>query len=191
MSKLKTHVVRAVSFTAVVLLSGCAATINRPEGAAQTEQKFAVSAAASKTIVLELTGSETMTSSADWPAFLEEWQTSMTEATAATGGDVTFLQGANPLPTDTGTLVRVTVNDFRYMSQVKRYMLGVLAGNAYMDLTVDFFELPSKQLLGSRKFNTSTSGSQGIFSAATPKQVQAVSAEIVREIRGRPVTDAK
>lgn len=175
---------RAVLLTAICMLAGCAATINKPEGYAQAGQEITVSSAAAKKIALLLTGTETITSSADWPAFSEEWKTSMTDATASSGVGFTLLQGTNPVPTDTGTLVKVTVNDFRYMSQAKRYLVGVLAGNAYMDLTVDFFELPSKKPLGTRKYNTSTRGGQGIFSAATPKQVEAVSAEIVREVRG-------
>ena len=57
-----------------------------------------------------------------------------------------------------------------------------MAGNAYMDLEVQYVELPSNKPFGAKKFNTSSSAWEGIFSAVTPKQVQAVSDMIVKEV---------
>jgi len=42
---------------------------------------------------------------------------------------------------------------------------------------------PSGRVLGSRKYSTSSTAWQGIFSAMTSKQVQAISEEIVAEVK--------
>mgnify|MGYP006206573815 FL=1 len=76
------------------------------------------------------------------------------------------------------------VNDFRYVSQAKRYAVGVFAGNAFLDLDVEFVELPQLKTFANRKFQTSSSAWQGVFSAMTPKQVEAVSKEIMAEVAG-------
>jgi hypothetical protein len=123
--------------------------------------------------------------SEDWQSLLDEWNTSMADATAKVGMKFILAKSETEIPNLTGTLVRVTVNDYRYVSQVKRYMLGIMAGNAFMDLNVEYMELPGRKALGAKRLNTTTSAWQGIFSAATPKQVEAVSAEILRDIRGQ------
>jgi len=133
-------------------------------------------------VVLVLNGNAAIQSNSDWRAFREEWQTSMVTATAEAKMPFVFAKSEEPLDANAGTLVRVKVNNFRYISQTTRFMVGVLAGNATMDVDVEYLELPSKKPLGSKKFNTSTSAWEGIFSAATPKQVQAVSAQIVKDV---------
>ena len=77
------------------------------------------------------------------------------------------------------------VNDFRYVSQAERYGLGVMTGNAFMDVEAEFLELPQLRPFATRKFQTSSSAWQGIFSAMTPKQVEAVAKEIVNEVAGK------
>ena len=62
--------------------------------------------------------------------------------------------------------------------------VGVFAGNAFLDLDVEFVELPQLKTFANRKFQTSSSAWQGVFSAMTPKQVEAVSKEIMAEVAG-------
>lgn len=168
-----------------IYLSACAASLVKTDGQSQaaSERTIAISPVDAKKINLEIGGSEVMTTSSDWQAFVDEWQTSMTKQTSAAGIGFMLIKGAEQIPSEPSTLIKVTVNDFRYMSQVKRYMLGILAGNAYMDLNVEFIEMPSNKVVGTRKYNTSTSTGQGVFSAATPKQVQAVAADIVNVVK--------
>lgn len=172
---------RSITVAAIAALTGCAANVTRPSNA----PKVAISPAATRHIVLTLTGTPEVVNSADWGAFREEWQTSMGAATSSNGARFTLAEPGAPLGTAPATLVRVKVNDYRYVTQAKRYGLGVITGNAFMDLDVDFLELPSQRSVGSRKFTTSSSAWQGIFSAMTPKQVEAVSTEIVNEVTAR------
>ena len=164
---------------AVIFLGGCAATVNRT---ADDAARISSSPDAAKHIVLTLSGTNGTESSPDWNAFTEAWQTSMTEAASAAGASFNLASGADPLPTGVATLVKIKVNDFRYVSQAKRYAIGVLSGNAYMDLDVEFVETPSNKNLGTRKYSTSSSAWHGVFSAMTPKQVEAVAQNIVKEV---------
>jgi len=138
---------------------------------------------APRMVVVQIGGDETQTSSGDWPTLVEDWKTSMKSATASAGMDLIFLHQAELLPMDSATLVKVTVNDFRYMSQGKRWLYGGLAGNAFMDVIVEFSELPSKNPIGIRKYSTSTRFREGGSSPASPAQIESVSKAIVSELR--------
>jgi hypothetical protein len=74
------------------------------------------------------------------------------------------------------------VNDFKYVSTTKRYLIGIMAGNAFMDVDAQYIAPPATAPFASKKFNTSSSAWEGIFSAVTPKQVRAVSDMIVKDL---------
>lgn len=170
---------RLFSIFLVVLFTGCAATVNKPGADAS---RINTSATLPTKLVLTVSGTPEMEASSDWSDFCEEWQTSMEEATSSAKLAFAYVSGKERVKSNQGILVQIKVNDYRYVSQAKRYGLGVFTGNAFMDLDVAFVELPSQQKLGARKFSTSSSAWEGVFSAMTPKQVQAVSSEIVNEI---------
>jgi len=165
----------------LALLTGCAATVNQSASPSSSVMAPRAQAPAGA-LALLVTGSATMQSSADWPAFVEQWETSMTYAAGQAKTPFVFVKDGAAVPTGTATLVRVTVNDFKYVSQVKRYMLGILAGNAWMDVYAEYFDLPANTPFGAKKFNTSSSAIEGVFSAMTPKQVQAVSDQILKDV---------
>jgi hypothetical protein len=162
------------------LLAGCAATVQRPP---ESQSRIEIPAAAARKIVLVVQGSDVAARSDDWEPLRGEWRTAMATAAAAAGLDFEWRESLVNLPRGPGTAVVVKVNDYRYLSTGARYGLGAFAGNAYVDADVAFRELPSGRTLGSRKYSTSSSAWQGIFSAMTSKQVEAISQEIVSEIR--------
>jgi hypothetical protein len=86
---------------------------------------------------------------------------------------------------ESGTVVAVKVNDYRYVSAVARYAVGVLTGNAFIDADVAFLDLKTRRPIGNRNYSTSSSAWQGIFSAMTPKQLEGISTEIVKEVSRR------
>ena len=171
-----------LALTTAVLLLGCAATVSR-----ESSQQAAASASpqATKRVLLEISAVGNIGSGADWDAFIDEWQTSMTSAVATQGATFTMVKPASQIPTEAAVLVKMKVNDFKYVSQAKRYAVGIFAGNAFMDVDVEFVELPQGKALGKRKFQTSSSAWQGVFSAMTPKQVEAVAKEIVGQVTGK------
>ena len=50
---------------------------------------------------------------------------------------------------------------------------------------VTFADLKTGRAAGTRKYNTTSSAWQGIFSALTTKQVEGMCTEIVKEVAGR------
>ncbi len=160
-------------------LGGCAATVSRDAPATSAPS---ISTAASQQVFMEVAAAAGVGTNPDWDAFLEEWQTSMTAAASSKGARFALAKpGASPKG-ETAVLVRMTVNEFQYVSQAKRYAVGIFSGNASLDVDVEFIELPQGKSLGKRKFQTSSSAWQGVFAAMTPKQVEAVSKEIIGEI---------
>ena len=176
------RIAAAIALTTAALLTGCAATVSRDAPSTATTM---VAPTAAKTLILEVTGPTTIATGEDWNALLEEWQTSMTAAASSKGVSFTLAKPGAITPSGPAVLVKMKVNDFRYVSQAKRYAVGIFAGNAFMDLEVEFLELPQMKTFATRKFQTSSSAWQGVFSAMTPKQVEAVSKEIVGEVAGK------
>ncbi len=60
-----------------------------------------------------------------------------------------------------------------------------LLRNAYIDARARFEDLRSGRLVGERSFNTTSSAWQGVFSAMTDKQLDAISRELIADTQGR------
>lgn len=173
--------IRATALFAAVLVTGCAANLQLPPSAGP---KIAVSPAAAKQLVLVVDGSKTAKDSKDWEQFRSEWRTAITEAGTAAKLDVRY-QDSAPATASPAVLARVYINDYRYVTQGARYAAGIMTGNAFVDADVSFSELPGNTPAGTRKYNTSSSAGQGIFSPMTEKQVRAVCDAIVGEVAQR------
>ncbi|WP_291218628.1 hypothetical protein, partial [Hydrogenophaga sp.] len=171
---------RSLLIAGVLLLAGCAATVSQT--ATSPASPGAAPQAAGATLVAVVGGSPAMQASSDWSSFLAEWQESLATSAESARMPFVFVKDEASIPSRSSILVRLTVNDFRYVSTNRRYMLGVIAGNAYMDVDAQYIELPANKPFGSKKFNTSSSAWEGIFSAVTPKQVRAVSDLIVKDV---------
>ena len=164
-------------------LAGCAATVQRAPADAGAAVR--VPAQSSKNIVLNVTGSPAAVQSKDWEAFKGEWRSALGGAATAAGARFSAQDGAPRPMAEPGTLVVVDVADYRYLTPGARFGLGIMTGNAYIDTKVRFVDLRTGAPLGERAYNTSSSAWQGVFSAMTDKQVQAISKEIVSEINPR------
>lgn len=165
----------------VFLLTGCAASVQR--SAADIPLK--TTSDSTKQITVNVTGPKEITDSRDWELLKDEWRAALKSAAALIGAKYSSQEG-KPQPTgEPGTLVVVNVNDYRYLSPGARYGFGVMTGNAYVDSTVQFLDLKTGAPLGERKYNTSSTAWQGIFSAMTEKQIQAIANEIANEIKAK------
>jgi hypothetical protein len=162
-------------------LTGCAATVvNAPQAA-----PLRISADGGKAIVMNVTGSKVATESKDWEQLKGEWRAAM--KTAATGIGASFsAQEGEPKPTgEAGTLVVVDIADYRYLSPGARYGFGIMTGNAFIKSKVQFRDLAAGDVFGERTYDTTSTAWQGIFSAMTEKQVQAICTQVVAEISRR------
>lgn len=179
---------------AIASLVGCAATVTQTKPTSSTPSTSSSSVSTAKSIsepraqapagalVAVVTGSPAAQSNGDWSSFLEEWESSLKDSAAAAKTPLVFAKDETAIPSNASVLIRLTVNDFKYVSTTKRFMLGIMAGNASMDVDAQYIELPANKTLGSKKFNTSSSAWEGIFSAVTPKQVRTVSELIVKDV---------
>ncbi len=166
--------------TLAIALSGCAANVTRPT---LSQAPVFASSVTPKTIAVVITGSSTIKASSDWNTFCAEWRSALTSAAAAAGLSFAYFE-SEPVDQPAGTtLVNISVKDYRYLTPGARFGLGVMSGNAFIDADAEFFELPSKRILGTQKYATSSSAWQGVLSAMTDKQVLAISKEIIQEVQ--------
>ena len=171
---------RSLTASALLLLTGCAATVQAP---APGPDRLAAPAVATTQVGLLVTGTPAMRAAPGWPAFRAEWRDAFKTASAAAGLRMAYFE---TFPTEhlPGTvLVRITVNDYRHVASGMRWALGVITGNAFVDADVEFIELPSRRSLGSRRYSTSSSHWQGVLSAMTDKQLATLAGAMVQELR--------
>jgi hypothetical protein len=168
---------RCAAFASACLLSACAATVSQPAGQAQVQ-----TAAPVKSLSLLITGDVKAESAADWQTFRAEWRSAFTAAAAARGVAANYLEAEPTTPPASGVLVKMKVNDYRYLTPGARFGFGIMTGNAYIDADAQYIEYPGAKPLATRKFSTSSSAWQGVFSAMTDKQVRAISDEVVAEL---------
>jgi hypothetical protein len=175
------HCLKIVFITLAVLLTGCAANVQRSGANAGTS---ALSLDAKSKIVLVVRGSDAVAKSANWPLMREEWYAAVSQAAAAQGLAFTYQPDPDKAPraAGPGTLVTVMVNDFRYVATGTRYGLGVFTGNAFVNSEVTFSDVKTGRVAGKRNYDTSSSFMQGVFSAMTSKQVQGIATEIVKDV---------
>jgi hypothetical protein len=172
---------RIFAVIAAIALSGCAATVTRSTAG---EAPLASSSPA-KGVALLITGTPQIQASADWNAFRGEWRSAFASAAAAAGLPFTYTEADGGDQPAGVVLARVFVNDYRYLTPAARYGFGIMTGNAYIDASAEFFEFPGRRNIGTRKYSTSSSAWEGVFSAMTDKQVLAISNAMIQDLRTR------
>ncbi len=171
---------RFLLLAVVLALGGCAANVRQSGEPAPA----IVTATPVPAIVLTLGGSPAATGSDDWSNLKEIWQESMESIADEAGAAFSMQDGAPQSTGRPGVLVSVHVESFRYVSTGKRLGLGIMSGNATLDAKATLSDLADGRVLAERRYNTSSSAWQGIFSAMTAKQVDAINRQIVAEVGG-------
>ena len=161
-------------------LTGCAVNM---EGAEQ-HKPIAVSATAAKKVVLGMDGSATAKASESWSDLTDAFREGCREEASASGVPIEFQDGAARATGEAGTLLAMYVNDFRYVSTGMRMGFGIMTGNAFIDATTKFQDLAGGQVWGERPYSTKSSAWEGIGSAMTAKQAQAICKNMIDVARG-------
>ena len=175
---------------AALLLSGCAATVQRPAPAAPgaatapAAAPLNIPAESAKRVVLSVQLAPAHPKDAGWAAFRKEWVDITQQQAQAQGFQFSAQDGEQPTG-QPGTLMVVRVNDYRHVTVGQRMAFGIMTGNAFIDAKVEFRDLKTGALYGERSYNTTSSAWQGVFSAVTPKQLYAIADEVLGEIRRR------
>lgn len=128
-----------------------------------------------------MSGPKSVTEARDWPAFKQEWRDTFAEHAKHAGISFVFADTDAPRGED-GTLLQVTVNDYRMVGIGSRVFLGIMTGNAYMDTRIRFANLRDGSTFGEQQHNTSSSAWSGVFAKVTPQQVDAVAAGVFRSM---------
>lgn len=174
------QLLRTLALTCTLAFAGCAATVTRSGPA---PAPLSVSPAATQAVFVKVEAAPGMPPGGSWESFKTDWRDGMAIAAGRSGMRVTWLDSGEARTADPAVLVVVKVRNYQYMTPEKRVAAGILAGDAYVNTEVDFYELPNQKLLGSRVYGTSTSPVEGIFSATTRKQVMSISDEVIADIR--------
>ena len=174
-------VFRILVVACAIALSGCAATVGRQA----TEQRPLAVSAQPRTVALLITGSPEIQASADWHTFRAEWRTAFASAASAGGLQFVYLDAEGGEQSAGTVLARVSVSDYRYLTPGARFGFGIMTGNAYIHADAEFFEFPGKRSVGTRKYSTSSTAWEGIFSAMTDKQVMAISNAMIQDLQGK------
>jgi hypothetical protein len=168
-------------------LTGCAV---RMEGA-ENHKPIAVGPTATKKLVLGIDGSPTATGADSWASLTSAFQEGCKEEATTAGLQIEFQQGAARSTGEPGALLAMYVNDFRYISTGMRLGIGIMSGNAFIDANTKFLDLQTGAVWGERPYTTKSSAMEGIGSAMTAKQAQAICKNMIDVVRGTDSVAAK
>ena len=183
----------AFAIAATLLLGGCAtprsdsagsaSSTAAPEPARRVASPVSVPAALARVVVLSMTGPQQVVEAKDWADFKREWRDTFADHAKAAGIAFSFAEGEpRPLGQD-GTLLIVTVADYRMIGIGSRLMFGIMTGNAYIDAHIRYASLRDGATLGEQQYNTRSSASSGIFAKVTPQQVDTIATEVFMDLR--------
>jgi len=164
-----------------LLLGGCAASVKQGGS-----ENLIIPEAAKSNLVVSFKGTSEAEADTDWDLFKGAWAGALKQEASA-GGYKASESGSSAVRGADGVLLVINVKKFRYLSAGARYAAGVMVGNAWVESEADFFDLKSKQKLGYRTYATSSSAWEGVMSAMTEKQLQAISKQIIADIKAAKV----
>ena len=166
----------------IVLLGGCAGPASQAPSKPLALATAKRSVALSGPLVVYVTASRDVQLGNDWSALMQDWQSAFAKATAKEKVAAVFVIDEASAPLSAAVLVRITVKEFSYLSSLRRSMLGGMAGNAALDVDVDYIDPLRNKSFNSQAISTSSSPAEAIFSAPTPKQVELIADSIVQEV---------
>jgi hypothetical protein len=173
----------------VLAAGGCASNGGRSASTSESappilvEAPVGIPAASAKHLVLNMTGASVVTSAKDWPKFQKEWRDNFAEYAKTDGVTFEVQDGEGHATGQPGTLLKVYVNDYRFVGIGSRIMLGVMTGNAYIDAKATFCDLNDGKEIGERIYNTNSTAWAGIFATMTPGQVDAIGHQVFAELK--------
>jgi len=142
-----------------------------------------IPAASAKRMVLTMTGPANVTGSSDWEEFKREWRETFSDHAREAGIDYSFVDTPPAAGSQDGTLLTVTVADYRNMGVGRRMLLGALAGNAYIDARISYTDLRAGTAFGEQQYNTSSTAWAGVFSRVTPQQVDQIATSVLLDFK--------
>lgn len=167
-----------VAMVACLLLSGCAARVKQGG-----EQELRLQESAKTNLVVTFVGSRQVEANADWYLLKGVWSQALSADAAAEGYSTSFLGGQPKSQPRDGVMVVINVSNFRYIQWKSRFWASFTTGNAWVNARVEFRDLRTGQILGSRTYDSYSLGWQMWFSAMTEKQLRKISRLMIADIK--------
>lgn len=161
----------------VLLLSGCAASV-KTGGA----EKLTIPESAKHNLVVNFQGNGKVLQNEDWPRLKQEWNDALRNEATRAGYSLADTKAVSAADKD-GIGIKINVTNFRYLTPGARYGAGVMVGNAWINSSADYSDLKSGRLIGTRTYDTSSSAWEGVMSAMTKEQVEAIAQQIIDDIK--------
>lgn len=162
---------------AVLMLSGCAASVK-----SGGTQALAIQESAKQNLVVNFQGNSKVEQNEDWPRLKQECNEALQAEATRAGYNLVETKAPGPQGKE-GVGIKINVTNFRYLTPGARYGAGVMVGNAWVNSSADYSDLKSGRLIGTRTYDTTSSAWEGVMSAMTQKQVQAISQQIISDIK--------
>ncbi len=160
-----------------ILGTGCAAyvqeTVSKPTTLRQEN---------TSNIYLSISGKPAVVESDGYESSTEELRNVLSEKIKAAIPSAHVENGDASAPHTQGFKAKLTIEDFRYVSGLGRFMTGIMVGKARLQVRVELIELGSDRKIGESSFGTSSQTSEGIFGGTTSRQIEAVADSIVAMI---------
>ena len=162
---------------ALSMLGGCAAKVKSGGSAALT-----IPESAKQNLVVSIKGENQVEQNPDWNLLKRDWDNALQVEARQAGFNVTPSPSVTASGED-GVGITINVSNFRYLTTGSRVAAGIMVGNAWVNSSADFSDLKSGSLIGTRTYDTSSTAWEGVMSAMTKKQVQAIAQQIISDIK--------
>lgn len=182
-----------IALASALLLAGCASSpggkTDAPPAAAATPAPVRVAPpvsvppASARKVVLAMTGPRNVVEAKDWVQFKQEWQETFAEHAKEAGIAFSFAEGAPQPGGEDGTLLLVTVADYRMVGIGARIWFGIMTGNAFIDARIRYASLRDGTTFGEQQYNTTSSAGSGVFAKVTPQQVDTIASNVFMDLK--------
>jgi len=161
----------------IALLSGCAASVKTGGNG-----NLSIPEPSKQNLTVNLQGSEKVEKNHDWAQLKQDFSDAL-QVEASHAGYKIEEKPVFDIDKADGIGITLKVSNFRYLSRGARYGAGVMVGNAWVNSTAEYYDLRSGQLIGVRTYDTSSSAWEGVMSAMTQEQVQAIAKQVINDIK--------
>jgi len=182
-----------IVLASTLVLAGCATSpsgkTDAPQAAATTPAPpriappVSVPSASARKVVLAMTGPKNVVEAKDWAEFKREWRETFAEHAKAAGIAFSFAEGDPQPGSEDGTLLLVTVADYRIVGIGARIWFGIMTGNAFIDARIRFASLRDGTTFGEQQYNTTSSAGGGVFAKVTPQQVDTIASNVFMDLK--------
>jgi hypothetical protein len=180
----------ATAVAVAALLAACSASVQQAapsmppaQGVAQgAVQSAAKSLSIAKIVLVIEPANEAVAQRPDWPDLVGALTAAMAKASADARIEFSsYAAGTRPAP-EAGTWVTLKVAGYKLIGSDKRFSVGALAGSGQLDAEATFADLQTGRPIGQRKYSASSGAFQGLFSAPTERQLDVLSAQVIKDV---------